>query len=105
MSRARPNDRNETEVDRVVWERAMRQLGMCTRLLAAVLVALGARLVISGPTPVSAVAATIIAGLLLAALLLTRQGRRHQPGSQSSTAAGRQSVQSNTEPRRVSRRV
>lgn len=63
--------------ERAAWERAMRQLGVCTRLLAAVLVALCARLVISGPTPVTALTALIIATLLLGSLLLSRYGRRH----------------------------
>jgi hypothetical protein len=83
----------------------MRQLTTCTRLLAAVLLALAARLVISGPTPVSALAATVVAALLLVSLLLTRQGRRHQPGPQSTPPTGRPSAPTSTEPRRVSRRV
>lgn len=58
----------------------MRQLGVCIRLLATGLVALCARLVISGPTPLTTLTAAILAVLLLAASLLIRHGRRHQPG-------------------------
>lgn len=82
----------------------MRQLGVCIRLLATGLVALGARLVISGPTPLTVLSAAILAVLLLAALLLTRHGRRHQPRSRSSLPTGRRSAQHDAGPRGVSRR-
>jgi hypothetical protein len=82
----------------------MRQLNLCTRLLATVLVALGARLVISGPTPVTALSAAILALLLLAALSLTRHGRRHQPRSRSSTPGGRRPAEHDGGPGRASRR-
>lgn len=82
----------------------MRQLSVCTRLLAAGLVALGARLVISGPTPVTALSAAILALLLLAALALTRHGRQHQPRSRSSLPGGRRSARHDAGPRRASRR-
>jgi hypothetical protein len=79
MSRPRTAGQPATKIDRAAAERAMRQLNLCTRLLATVLVALGARIVISGPTPVTAFSASVLAVLLLAALLLNRYGRRHQP--------------------------
>ncbi len=78
----------QTSTDRASWERAMRQLTMCNRLLATGLVALCARLVISGPAPVPALSATLLALLLLASLLLTRYGRRHQPAVRSSPTRG-----------------
>ena len=68
----------------------MRRLRVYTRLLAAVLLALAARIVVAGPSPLTAVTATIIAGLLLASLRLSHYGRRHQPASRSSTQTSRQ---------------
>jgi hypothetical protein len=90
MSTVRPSARTAADIERGVWERAMRQLRVCSRLLAAVLVAVGARIVITGATPLTAVTATIIAVLLAASLLLSRQGRRHQPASGSATLTMRQ---------------
>jgi hypothetical protein len=95
MSSPRLDDPRVTEIDRAVWERAMRQLSACTRLLATGLVALGARLVIAGPTPVTVLSTAILALLFLASLLLTRRGRRYQPPSRSSTGTGGRSAQSN----------
>jgi hypothetical protein len=89
--------------DRAAWERAMRQLRMCTRLLAAALLALGARLVLAGPTPVTAVSAVIVAALLLAALLLTHHGRSYEPRSRSSATASARSPRRDTGPDRASR--
>jgi len=67
----------------------MRQLSMCTRLLAVVLLALGVRLVIARPTPVTALTATIIASLLIASLVLARHGRSHHPPSRPPAPTGR----------------
>lgn len=94
-SRPRRDDPRGTEIDRAVWERTMRQLSVGTRLLATGLVALGARLVIAGPTPVTVLSAAILALLFLAALLLTRHGRRYEPRSRSGTGTGGRSAQSN----------
>jgi hypothetical protein len=85
MSSPRRDHPRVTEIDHTVWERAMRQLSVCTRLLATGLVALGARLAIAGPTPVTVLSAAILAFLFLAALLLTRYGRRYHPRSRSGT--------------------
>jgi hypothetical protein len=62
----------------------MRQLNVCNRVLATALLALSARLVISGPAPLVALSAAILAVLLLVSLLLARYGRRHQPQPRSS---------------------
>ncbi|HEX3976025.1 MAG TPA: hypothetical protein VHW96_07150 [Solirubrobacteraceae bacterium] len=83
----------------------MRQLSVCARLLATALLALGARVVISGPTLFTALTATIIAWLLLASLLLIRYGRRHPPRAQSPAPTGRRPVRTHRKSRRVSRRV
>lgn len=104
MSSPRHDDPTATEINRAVWERAMRQLNVCSRLLAAVLLALGARLVISGPTPLTLLSAAIVALLLLASLLLIRHGRRHQPRFRPSTPTARRPAQDNHGPGRVSRR-
>jgi hypothetical protein len=67
----------------------MRRLGVTTRLLAAVLLAVIARMLIFGPTLTTGLTATVIAALNLASLLLTRYGRRHEPVSQRSTPTDR----------------
>jgi hypothetical protein len=105
MSRHRPDVPSRTEIDRAVWERTVRQLSVCTKLLATGLVALGARLVISGPTPVIALTVAILASLLLASLLLARYGRRYQPRSVSSRPPRGHSAPRNAGPGRVSRRL
>jgi hypothetical protein len=46
MPGQRTADPSTTDIERAVRERAMRQLSMCARLRAVVLLALGARLVI-----------------------------------------------------------
>jgi hypothetical protein len=72
-----------------VWEREMRRLGVSTRVLAAVLLALIARILVSGLTLAGGVAAMVCAALTLASLLLTRYGRRHEPPQRRSTSADR----------------
>lgn len=67
------------ELERAVWERVMRRLRVSTRLLSAVLLALVARAIGSGLGFAVELSATIVAFLLLVALLLTRQGRRLEP--------------------------
>lgn len=64
---------------RAIWERAMRRLRVSVRLLGVVLLALGARMVITGVTVLSALTAAIIAGLLFASMHLAHQGRRLEP--------------------------
>jgi hypothetical protein len=57
----------------------MKRLTGLSRLLAAVLIALGARILIAGPNPTSNLSAAISATLLLGSILLARYGRRHAP--------------------------
>lgn len=65
----------------ILLRRAIRQLSVCTRLLAAALLALVARLLIAGPTPVSALTAVIVAVLFFASLLLAHHVRGIHPPS------------------------
>jgi len=57
----------------------MRRLRVGNRLLAAVLLALGARLVVSGLTFASGLSCAVVGALLLMSLLLTRYGQRFEP--------------------------
>ena len=70
---------SKAEVRRALWEREMRRLRLTTWVLAAVLLALIARSLILGLTVAAELSGPIVAGLLLAAVLLTRQGRRIEP--------------------------
>ncbi len=71
------------DAQHAVWEREMRRLGLSTRLLAVVLLAVLARIAIGGLTAVNGVAAGVSGSLTLASLLLTRYGRRREPDSRS----------------------
>ena len=66
-------------LERAVWEREMRRLGVATRVLLVVLLVLAVRVVGSGLNTAAAVSLVIVCGLLAAASLLTRQGRRLEP--------------------------
>jgi hypothetical protein len=57
----------------------MRRLRRGSRLLTAVLLALGARVVIAGLTFASGLSAAVVGALLLMSLLLTQYGRRMEP--------------------------
>lgn len=57
----------------------MRRLAVHTRLLIVVLLAIVARILLSGLTVVNGIAALICASLALATLLLSRYGHRHEP--------------------------
>jgi ABC-type transport system involved in cytochrome bd biosynthesis fused ATPase/permease subunit len=59
----------------------MRRLRVTIRLLAAVLLALAVRVVISGINVVTGLTGALVAGLLIVSLLLARQGRRLEPTS------------------------
>ncbi len=72
---------SQAEVVQAIWEREMRRLSVITRLLGTVLLALGARMLVTGPTLSSAVTAGVTVILLLAAILLTRRGRKLKPAS------------------------
>ncbi len=57
----------------------MRRLRISTWLLSAVLLALLARVVVSGPSFAGDVSGAFVAILLLASLLLTHRGRQLEP--------------------------
>ena len=67
----------------------MRRLGVMARLLDAALLALIARMLVSGPTFTSGLITTVMALLLIASLLLARSGRPHEPAHQRSTSTSR----------------
>jgi hypothetical protein len=77
--RAAPHGTSVVELEPATWERIMRRLRVLTGVLSAVLLALGVRMIVFGPKVVTAATSAIIAVLLVAALLLTRQGRRLEP--------------------------
>lgn len=72
-------DRRAAGLDRAAWEREMRRLIVSNRVLSAVLVAVTVRMVVSGLTLASGFTVLIVAILLVASLLLTRQGHRLEP--------------------------
>jgi di/tricarboxylate transporter len=67
---------SKAEVRRALWEREMRRLRLITWVLAVVLLALIARSLMLGLTVAAELSGPVVAALLLAAVLLTRQGRR-----------------------------
>jgi Flp pilus assembly protein protease CpaA len=71
--------RRAAGLDRAAWEREMRRLIMSNRLLSAVLLAVTVRMIVSGLTLTTGFTVVIIAILLVASLLLTRQGHRLEP--------------------------
>jgi hypothetical protein len=74
-----PSDTSRLELERAVWERVMKRLRVSTRVLSLVLIALLIRMTASGPSVAAEVAGAIVAGLLLASVLLTRQGHQIEP--------------------------
>ena len=77
------------DATRSVLDHAMRRLGVMARLLAAVLLTLIARMLVSGPTFTSGLTTTVIAFLLIASLLVARSGRQHEPAHQRSISTSR----------------
>jgi hypothetical protein len=61
---------------RVAWEREMRRLRAGVKVLIAVLVALLARVMVSGVSAALELTGAIIAALLITSLLLIHEGRR-----------------------------
>jgi hypothetical protein len=57
----------------------MKRLRLSTRLLIAVLIAVLARMLVSGFSLVGTITAAIVAGLITASLMLTRHGRGLEP--------------------------
>jgi hypothetical protein len=76
------------------YDRAIRQLRVCVRVLSAVLLALIARSVIDGASLAVVVGEALIALLLLASAALWRYGRRLEPHARARTAGKPKSLQS-----------
>jgi hypothetical protein len=72
-------NRRAAGLDRAAWEREMRRLVVSNRVLSAVLLAVTVRMIVSGLTFASGFVVAIVAILLVASLLLTRQGHRLEP--------------------------
>jgi hypothetical protein len=70
---------NRRELERAVWERVMKRLRISTRMLSAILLALLARVIVSGLSVATELSAAIITPLLLGSVLLTRHGHRLEP--------------------------
>jgi hypothetical protein len=70
-----------SQLQRAVWELQMKRLRVITRVLAAVVLALGARAIADGLSPAIAVTMAILIMLLAASLGLARQGRMLEPSS------------------------
>lgn len=64
---------------RAPWEREMRRLSVITRSLTAMLLAVCARMLITGATLTSALITAVIAALLLTAIRLRHYGRKLGP--------------------------
>jgi uncharacterized membrane protein YfbV (UPF0208 family) len=71
------------------YDRAIRQLRVCMRILSAALLAVLAHSVIDGANLADAVATALIALLLLASGALWRYGRRRQPHAGASRTVTR----------------
>jgi hypothetical protein len=61
----------------------MRRLSIGRRVLLVVLLAVGARVIVSGLDFASGLSVAVVAALFAASLLLTRQGRRLEPSPPS----------------------
>jgi hypothetical protein len=68
-----------SSTQRAIWEREMRRLSIGRRVLVVVLLALAARVIVSGLNFASGLSLAIAAALFVASLLLTRQARRLEP--------------------------
>jgi hypothetical protein len=66
-------------LERAGWERMMRRLRVSVRLLGVVMLAVIARMAVSGPTPTSVLSASVIGTMLIVALRLIRYGHRIEP--------------------------
>jgi len=78
---AKPHSVAQSQIDvrHALWQREMRRLVVLSRLLGAVLLALGARILIVGPNLTTELTTAAIVTLLIAAIVLARCGRRHPP--------------------------
>src|SRR5450759_1035168 len=79
-----------SSTQRAIWEREMRRLSIGRRVLFAVLLALGARVIVSGLNFASGLSLAVVAALFVASLVLTRQGRRLQPSQASGAERSRE---------------
>jgi hypothetical protein len=86
---SRPSGREASASEQAAYDRAIRQLRVCMRLLSAALLGLLARIVVDGATLAVALAAAVVALLLLAAAALWRYGRRVQPHASASRTVTR----------------
>jgi uncharacterized membrane protein YfbV (UPF0208 family) len=86
---SRPSGREALASEQAAYDRAIRQLRVCIRLLSAALLGLLARIVVDGATLAVALAAAVVALLLLAAGALWRYGRRVQPHASASRTVTR----------------
>jgi hypothetical protein len=87
-------------MQRATWEREMRRLSIGRRVLLVVLVALGARVAVSGLNAAGVLSLAIVAALLVVSLVLSRQGHRLErsqlSGAERSTARAARRVSSRT---------
>ncbi len=67
----------------------MRKLRIGIRALSAILVAVIARVIVSGLTFAAEVSGALVALLLLASLLLARRGRQLEPGAEPEAGSER----------------
>ena len=74
-------------MNQTAYDRAIRRLRVCVRVLSAVLLALIARSVIDGVNLAIVLTEALIALLLLASAALWRHGRRLQPHASATPAA------------------
>ena len=74
-------------MNQAAYDRAIRRLRVCVRVLSAVLLALIARSVIDGANLAVVLTEALIALLLLASAALRRYGRRLQPHASATPAA------------------
>ncbi|MGB9185038.1 MAG: hypothetical protein WCB67_13335 [Solirubrobacteraceae bacterium] len=84
---------------RATWEREMRRLSIGRRVLFAVLLALAARVIVSGLNFASGVSLAVVAALFVASLVLTRQGRRLEPSQPSGAERNGESGRRRVSPR------
>jgi len=89
-------------LNQAAYDRAIRRLRVCVRVLSAVLLALIARSVIDGANLAFVLTEALIALLLLASAALWRHGRRLQPHASASRTAGKPKVLESAKSRKVS---
>jgi hypothetical protein len=81
----------------------MRRLRTGNRLLIAVLLALGVRVMIAGLTVATGLSLAVAGGLLLMSLLLTRHGRRLEPAARPAVDGGQPQPRPRPAPQTLSR--